>query len=210
VTERFAGGVKHQRVWLGGLVLGWLALAGSYHVALPFFGVLSIVTWALIALCWLWVIGLPVALVVSLTWRRVLRLVLAWGMGGVLAGAVLWTLGLPPCTPEDLVAGHRDDLARLAAAYRTGQIKGDRTLPLRLRFLSVDGQIHVRCGSSGPEPESADCALFLLTLQNWRHEAGGGLAYYATAPGSGALLATAEGGTGWPVRELGAGWWAVD
>lgn len=204
MTERPGSGSIHQRVWLVGLVLGWLALAASYYLGLPFFGVLSTVTWALIMVCWLWVIGLPVVMAGRLAWRRALRQTLACGVASVLAGALLWTLGLPQRTPQGQFAEHRDDLAWLAAEYRDGGMSEDAALPLRLRFLSVDGQAHIRCGL-----EHADCALFLLTWQDWRGESGTGLAYYRTPPGPDALLVTAEGDAGKPIRELDAGWWVV-
>jgi hypothetical protein len=201
-------GSKHHRAWLV-LVLGWLVLAASYYLVLPLFGVLSTVTWALVSLCWLWVVGVPVLVAGRLVRRRAVRPMVAWSLVAVLAGALLWTLGPPHRTPEGQFGQHRGDLLRLAADYRAGRIGGGTALPWRLRFLSVDGQAHRRCGSADPPTGRKDCALFLLLWQDWRAESGTGLAYYPTRPRPDASIVTAEGDIGTPVRELGAGWWVV-
>lgn len=202
-------GFLRRCIWPAVLVLGWMAVAASYYLVLPLFGVLSAVTWALTMICWLWVIGVPIVMAVKLARRRAFSRAVVWSLAGILAGAALWTWGFPQRTPLGQFTEHRNDLARLADEYREGRITEDPSLPWRMRFLSVDGQAHVRCGSAGPEPAREHCALFLLTWQNWRHEDGAGLAYYVTPPGPHALLATAEGDVGRPIRELGAGWWVV-
>jgi hypothetical protein len=200
---------KDHRAWLVAVVLGWLALAASYGLVLPLFGVLSMVTWSLISLCWLWVIVVPVLAAGVLAWHGAVRPAVVLSLLAVLTGAALWTLGLPQCTPEGQFRQHRGDLARLAADYRAGRVDGDTALPWRLRFLSVDGQAHRRCGLADPQTGRKDCALFLLLWQNWRAESGIGFAYYPTRPGPDASIVTAEGDVGEPVRELGEGWWLV-
>ncbi|MGI5149391.1 hypothetical protein ACQEVC_24070 [Plantactinospora sp. CA-294935] len=207
VTDRS----KHHRFWLVAvvLVLGWLALAASYYLVLPLFGVLSMVTWSLISVCWLWVIVVPVLAAGRLVWHGAVRLAVVVSLLAALTGAALWTLGLPQRTPEGQFRQHRGDLARLAADYRAGRVNGDTALPWRLRFLSVDGRAHHRCGSTDPQTGRKDCALFLLLWQDWRAESGIGFAYYPTRPGPDASILTAEGDIGEPVGEFGAGWWLV-
>jgi hypothetical protein len=209
VAEPVSDGFQHRARLVVVLVLGWLALAASYYLVLPLFGVLSTVTWALVSLCWLWVVGVPVLVAGGLAWRRAVRPMVVWSLVAMLAGALLWTLGLPQRSPEGQFGQHRSDLMRLAADYRAGRIGGDAALPWRLRFLSVDGRVHRRCGLADPRAGRTDCALFLLLWLDWRAESGIGFAYYPTRPGPDASIVTAEGDIGKPVRELGEGWWLV-
>jgi hypothetical protein len=187
------------------LVAGWLALVDSYCLALPVFGVLSTATWSLTSLSWMWVIVVPILGAGRLAWHRRVRLAVVLTLLTVLTGAALWAWGPPRRTPEGQFRQHRSDLARLADDYRAGRIDDDTALPWRLRFLSIDGLAHPRCGFG-----HKDCALFLLMWQDWRHESGMGFAYYPTPPGPEAAIVTAEGDVGQPVRDLGAGWWLVD
>jgi hypothetical protein len=191
------------------VVLGWLALAGSYYLVLPLFGVLSTTTWVLIWVGWLWVIVVPAIAAVRLAWRRAVRPAVVWSLLAVLAASALWTMGLPQRTAEGLFRQHRGDLARLASDYQAGTFGDGDVLPWRLRLLSVDGRAHRRCGSADPQAGRKDCALFLLLSQNWRAESGMGLAYFPTRPAPDASIVTAEGDIGAPVREFGGGWWLV-
>jgi hypothetical protein len=45
--------------------------------------------------------------------------------------------------------------------------------------------------------------------QNWRHESGTGLAYFAAPPTDQTIVNTAEGDSGTPQREVGGGWWWI-
>jgi hypothetical protein len=202
-------GSKPSRGWLVVVVVGWLALAASYYLVLPLFGVLSMVTWSLIWLCWLCVTVVPTLAAGRLAWRRAVRPAVVWSLFAVLAEIALWTVGLPQRTAEGQFRQHRGDLAQLAADYQAGRIGGDAALPWPLRFLSVDGRAHRRCGSADPQTGRKDCALFLLLWQDWRAESGIGFAYYPTRPGPDASIVTADGDIGAPVRELGEGWWLV-
>lgn len=60
------------------LLLGWMAVAASYYLLLPLFGVLSAVTWALTMLCWMWVIGVPIVMAVKLARRTAFSRAVAW------------------------------------------------------------------------------------------------------------------------------------
>jgi hypothetical protein len=190
-----------------GCLGGWVALAGSYYLVLPLFGVFSTVTWSLAAVSWLWVISMPVVAAFGLIVYGGRRLGAAVGMLAVFAGVGLWIVGPPRLSPEGLFRHHRHELARLAAEYRT--TGDDAVLSWRMRFVSVDGRVHRRCGSTDAQTGRKDCALFLLQWQDWRAESGGGLAYYLTRPGPDASIVTAEGDTGEPVREIGQGWWVI-
>jgi hypothetical protein len=196
--------------WLPALAAGLLALAGSYLLVLPLFGVLSVVTWSVIVASWLWVIGVAVDAAVGLTRRGARWWAAGWSMVAVLAAVGMWMAGWPHLTAEGYFRHHRHDLALLAAEYRAGRLGADTSLSLRLRSMSSDGQAHHRCDISGEPPDARkDCALFLLAWQDWRGESGFGFAYYPTRPGPDALIMTAAGDAGHPVRELGDGWWVM-
>ena len=130
-----------------------------------------------------------------------------WSMCGLLATALLTVLRPPALSVDGMYRWHHADLDRLAAEYRAGRIDGDRALPLRLRFLAIDGQASIRCTS---KDRGYGCGLFLLLWQNWRGEAGVGIAYFPVRPDAGVMIATAPGHVGVPRRELGHGWWLVD
>jgi len=210
-ASEIAGSTPH-RGWgrLLALAAGGLALAGSYLLVLPLFGVLSPITWSAIVACWLWVIGVAVSAAVRLAKRGARWWAASWSMLALLATIGMWTIGWPQLTPEGYFRHHRHDLALLADEYRAGRLGSDNGLPLRLRWMSVDFQSHHRCRVTDPQPGPKGCALFLLAWQNWRAEVGVGFAYYPTRPGPDALLLTAEGDVGRPTRELGDGWWWVD
>ena len=191
------------------VAVGWLVLAFAYYLVLPFFGVVSPVTWTVTGLCWLWVLGAPLAAAVVLTLRRARRWAAGLAALGVLAVAAPAAVRPPAPTPEIQFRLHRGDLTALAADFRAGWLTGDVDLPWRMRFLSIDGQAHRRCGETD-ERGRKQCALYLQMWQDWRAENGGGLAYYPDAPGPDAAIATASGDIGGPVRALGDGWWWID
>ncbi|MBM7491926.1 hypothetical protein JOD64_003148 [Micromonospora luteifusca] len=191
---------------------GWLALVGSYLVLLPFFGVLSVVTSSVSALGWLWVAIMPTIAAVRLAGNRVWLATATFSVLAVLAGAGFWAIGSPQFTAEAYFRQHRHDLAQLASDFRTGRINGDADLPWRLRFLTIDGQAHRRCGFTDQQTGHKTCALYLAMWQDFHAESGGGIAYYPTAlpPEPYSAIATASGDDGVPVRELGEGWWVVE
>jgi hypothetical protein len=207
--------------WLLALATGGVALTGSYLLVLPVFGVLSAVTWSVIVLCWLWVIGVAIVAAARLGRGGARWWAAGWGVLAVIAAVAIWTIGWPQVTPEWTIGWpqvtpegyfrhHRDDLARLAAEYRAGWLGGDTGLRWRQLSMSIDSRSHRRCGLSDPRTGRKECALFLLAWQNWRAEVGAGFAYYPTRPGPDASIVTAAGDTGSSARELGDGWWWVD
>jgi hypothetical protein len=119
VAEPATGGSKRDRAWLVVVVLvpGWLALAASYLLVLPLFGVLSVAIWLLISFVWLWVIVVPAFAAGRLAWRGAVRLMVVCSLLAVVSGAALWTLVLPQRTAEGQFRQHRGDLAPLAADY---------------------------------------------------------------------------------------------
>jgi hypothetical protein len=176
--------------------------------------VLSYVTWTVSWLGWACVIGVPAVVLIRRARQRTWRSASVFGGLLVVGGLGLWTVGFPQASPEGQFRQHRNDLARLAADYRAGRIAAnedtDVGLPLRLRFMSIDGHAHRRCRDAEQLSEPAACPLYLPAWQNWRAESGTGFAYYPTEPGPQASLVTAAGDVGVPVRELGDGWWWVD
>lgn len=205
-TARHAG----PRGWLVAEAAGWLALAGSYYLVRPVFGVLSATTWVVVGACWVWVIGVPLVGLVRLAVRRLWTGAAALLALAVVAGGALWMTGWPQRTPEASFQQHREAMVDLAARYRAGKLGESAELPWRLRLLSLDGQAHRRCSSSDRQTGARECALYLPAWQDWRAENGNGFAYYPTPPGTGATIVTADGDTGTPVRELGDGWWWVE
>jgi hypothetical protein len=184
------------------VAVGWFGLAVSYLRILPFFGVLSWVTWLALVACWLWVGGVPTAAAVLLAGGGA-RWWAAWSVAVAMAAALASTvMGWPATTPGAQFRAHRADFAWIAAEYRAGRIGPDTELPWRLRPLSVDGRAHRQCRD--------DCLLYLPAWRDWRDEDGSGFAYFAVRPRIGTPVATAEGDVGTPERELGDGWWWVD
>jgi hypothetical protein len=185
---------------------GWAWLMFALFVVLPFLGVISPLTRHAVIAGWVCAIGLPVVAAADCARLRLWRVVTAFGVVAVVALVGLLGTGVPQTSPEKIFAQHRRELAGLAAEYRAGRLGSDADLPWRLRFVSIDGQAHKRCG----EP----CALYLPLWQNWRHENGGGIAYYPEPPvdreGRNPAIATAEGDAAGPRQELGDGWWVVE
>jgi hypothetical protein len=204
---------RSGRAVLFAVAAGWVTLAVVYRLVLPLFGVLSAVTWSCSWACWLWVIGVPAVLAAANTVKRVWHQAVIAGALTVFAAIGLSAIGPPSLNPDSQFHRHRQEFARLAEEYRAGQIRGDVRLPWLHRSLSVDGQAHHRCGLTD-ERGRKDCALFLLAAENWRGEVGVGFAYFPVAPGPdasmSASIATAEGDSGVPRRELGDGWWWVE
>ena len=118
------------------------------------------------------------------------------------AVAALAVLRPPQLSPEAQFAVHRSDFAAIAAGYRS--ITSTTTLPVPLRFLSSDGQVHPSC-----DPFDG-CALYLPAWVDWRGETGVGFAWFRDGGARGSQVLTAEGDIGSAVRELGDGWWWVE
>ncbi|MEV4641051.1 hypothetical protein AB0J80_27285 [Actinoplanes sp. NPDC049548] len=207
MSSSAAGSPSHRRAWWP-TVMGWAALACSYFVAVPVFGVLSPVTWTMAYLGWLGaILGPAYGALRSARIRGLTPTVMWWCLWVVLAVAILTMLRPPVLTVDDLYQRHRADLDQLAAEYRAEGIGEDRALPLRLRFLAVDGQAHLRCTSRDPD---RGCGVYLMLWQDWRAEAGFGIAYFPVRPNSEVRITTASGDSGGPTRELGKGWWLVE
>jgi hypothetical protein len=117
----------------------------------------------------------------------------------VLGAVAVWgwaATDWPRTYVDSQVAMNRAALTDLADQYRSGKITEGASVPARLHGLAADGVAHVREG-----------ALYLTTYQDWRAERGAGIAWFASPPPAGMLLATADGDIGEPVRDLGGGWW---
>ncbi|MBE3008203.1 hypothetical protein IL992_03235 [Microbispora sp. NEAU-D428] len=90
---------------------------------------------------------------------------------------------------------HRDTFAALANAYESGR---PMTVPSWMEHLSVNGKV-----------ERQGNALYLpVFTDQWRGETGAGIAYLPN--GSQRVVETAAGDVGYPVRDLGNGWWWVE
>lgn len=182
----------------GAAVLGWLALAASYYLALPLFGALSLAALLVRIGCWLLAVVASVLVVTAELRRRAYRWAGVAAVAAILAGTGVVRTDWPRLYVDSQFRLHRGGLDALAAEYRTGRLTSDVPLPWRLRYLSIDGRAHVQ-----------DRALYLPAWQDWRAESGGGFAYFTTCPDPDTLIITATGDVGTPQRALGDGWWWV-
>ncbi|GLW27764.1 hypothetical protein [Actinoplanes regularis] len=152
----------------------------------------------------IWMASFLLATAVSITAILIACLRRSWGVA--LASVVLAAAGVVTTRLNSQVdvidyqyREHRAALAELAADYRAGRLPaGDLTLPPDLRSLSPSGYAYV-----------SRTEVFVQMWQNWRHESGTGLAYFAVPPTEQTLVNTAEGDLGNPRREVGGGWWWV-
>lgn len=153
----------------------------------------------------IWVAGFLFAAAVSLTATLTACVRRSWGVA--LASLVLAATGVVAITglnsQVDFIdyqyREHRTALAELADDFRAGRLpEGDLTVPPDLRSLCASGYAY-----------SSRTAVFLQMWQNWRHEAGTGLAYFADPPTGQTRLTTASGDFGHPQREVGGDWWWV-
>ncbi|SIQ81338.1 hypothetical protein [Micromonospora avicenniae] len=185
-------------VLLIGVAGGWLSLLVCNYLAYPLLDVLSLLALPVLAGCWLLAVSTSVAALVVLLVRRAY----VWAAGALAlaigSGLILQTTDWERAYVDSQFRLHRSQLAELAAGYRVGEPPPDVALPWRLRYLSIDGQAHERDG-----------ALYLPVWQDWRAESGVGLAYFPTSPTPDAVIATASGDKGKPVRYLGDGWWWI-
>ncbi|MFD1370877.1 hypothetical protein [Actinoplanes sichuanensis] len=95
---------------------------------------------------------------------------------------------------------HRAALAELAQDYRAGRLDGGLpAVPADLRSLCPSGFAY-----------ASPTELFVQLWENWRHESGTGLAYFADPPTEKSVVNTADGDQGYPRREVGDGWWWVE
>ncbi|WP_148307871.1 hypothetical protein [Actinoplanes friuliensis] len=153
----------------------------------------------------IWVAGFLFAAAISITAILIAAIRRSWGVA--LAGLLLAATGVFATTrfnsKVDIVdyqyREHRTALAALAEDYRTGRLpKGPLTLPPSLHTLSPSGYAY-----------AGDTAVFVQMWQNWRHESGTGLAYFADPPTDRTIVNTADGDSGHPQREVGGGWWWI-
>lgn len=153
----------------------------------------------------IWVAGFFFAATVSII--AILSACMRRSWGVAVAGAVLAAAGVVGITrlnaQLDLIdhqyREHRAPLAELAEDFRAGRLpEGALTLPPELRSMSPSGWAYAAPGE-----------VFVQMWQDWRHESGTGLAYFADPPGRHITISTASGDTGRPQREVGGGWWWV-
>jgi hypothetical protein len=93
------------------------------------------------------------------------------------------------------------------AQHGSGELDDEVQLPLRMRYLSLDGRAHMQHIYVGDRTHDV---LYIPVWQNWRHEDGVGLAHFVGPPPADAVLMTADGDGAGPIRPLGDGWWWVE
>ncbi|WP_155123561.1 MULTISPECIES: hypothetical protein [unclassified Actinoplanes] len=174
-------------------------MASTYYLAMPLFGVLSLFGWLVIGGCWVGVVATSALAMLASCRDRAYGWAVACLVVAVLSGVGVVSTDWRPVYTDSQFRLHRGELGELAAEYQAGRLVSDSELPWRLRYLSIDGQAHVRDG-----------ALYLPVWADWRAESGGGFAYFPSSPGPDTMVGTAAGDTGRPVRALGDGWWWVD
>ncbi|WP_344316678.1 hypothetical protein [Actinoplanes couchii] len=99
---------------------------------------------------------------------------------------------------DHLYRVHRVALGELAEDYRSGKLPAEPDLPADLRTLCPSGFAYAN-----------DTVLFVQVWENWRSESGIGLGYFTQPPTGRPRVTTADGDYGYPVREVGDGWWWV-
>jgi hypothetical protein len=153
----------------------------------------------------IWVAGFLLAAAISITAVLIACVKRSWGIAA--AGLVLAATGVFAITQlnsqVDLIdyqyREHRTALAELAEDFRAGRLpEGTLTLPPELHSLSPSGYAYAH-----------RTEVFVQMWQNWRHESGTGLAYFAAPPTDQTIVNTAEGDSGTPQREVGGGWWWI-
>ncbi|HEX5542710.1 MAG TPA: hypothetical protein VFX60_14310 [Micromonospora sp.] len=188
-----------RRRRVAGAILGWLALAATYYLTFPIFGVLSLFGLLVVGGCWLWAIIGSAAAVISMArhswWQAVALTVVS-----VAAGLVIWHADWLTIYLKSQFWLHRGSLSQLAAEHDAGRLPVEAPLPWHMRYLSIDGHAHRQ---SSPE------ALYLPMWQDWRGESGGGFVYLGSASPTDTAIRTAPGGIGLPSRHIGDGWWWV-
>ncbi|MEU8656184.1 hypothetical protein [Actinoplanes philippinensis] len=185
----------------------WAALSCSgWLLAIPFLRLTrmpallgSYVSLAMWAAAFLFGAAVSITAVLVAASRR------SWGVAA--AGLVLAAAGIVAVTRLNPQVNyidyqyreHRTALARLAEDFRAGRLPDSAfTLPPDLSSLSPSGYAY-----------ATSTEVFVQMWQNWRHESGTGLAYFADPPDPQARVNTAEGDFGHPQREVGGGWWWV-
>jgi hypothetical protein len=183
-----------------------LVAAFSYF-AMPLSGRLSLAAFVPYVMVWLFALALSVGATIGLALGG--RWVGAVGVLAVSTAAVILmnTTDWATVYVNTQVDIHRGALAELAAQHRAGELDDDVQLPLRMRYLSLDGRAHVEHMIGGHQSNDA---LYIPVWRDWRHEKGLGLAHFVGPPPADAAVQTAAGDAGQPTRSLGDGWWWVE
>jgi hypothetical protein len=187
--------------------VGWILVAAVSYFAMPLSGRLSLAAFVPYVMVWLLAFALSVGATIGLALGG--RWVGAVGVLAVSTAAVILmkTTDWATVYVNTQVDIHRGALAELAAQHRAGELDDDVQLPLRMRYLSLDGRAHVEHVIGG---DQSDDALYIPVWQNWRGENGFGLAHFVGPPPADAAVQTAAGDAGLPTRSLGDGWWWVE
>jgi hypothetical protein len=190
--------------------VGWILVAAISYFAIPLSGRLILAALLLYGLVWLFAVALSVGATIGLASGR------RWvGAVGVLAGStaaviLVMTADWATIYVNTQLDIHRGALAELAAQHRAGELDDDVQLPLRMRYLSIDGHAHMQHVLDFGDRSQDVHALYIPVWQSWRHENGFGLAHFVGPPPAGALLTTADWDVAGPTRPLGDGWWWVE
>ncbi|NUR74039.1 MAG: hypothetical protein HOU81_24770 [Hamadaea sp.] len=179
----------------------WIALATAYFLAFPITAATD--DWgslAIVAVCWIGAVTATVMASVRWITRRAYAQAAAVAVLSIAAAVGIWRADWPTMYIDSQFSLHRAALHDLATAYAAGEVASSERLPLTIRYLSRDGRAHLQ---HGPD------VLYLPMWENWRGEAGAGMAYLGEHPPADVLVVTAPGGLGKPVRYLGDGWWWV-
>jgi hypothetical protein len=148
--------------------VGWILVAAVSYFAMPLSGRFSLAALLLYGLVWIFAFALSVGATIGLALGR------RWvGAVGVLAGSTAAVILVVTADWATIFVNtqldiHRGALAELAAQHRAGELDDDVQLPLRMRYLSIDGHAHMQRDILGGD--NSHNALYIPVWQDWRAE----------------------------------------
>ncbi|MEU5867379.1 hypothetical protein ABZ815_39840 [Nonomuraea sp. NPDC047529] len=177
-------------------VLGWLALTVASYLSLPMFQTIWWFSKLVTTAAWLWAaLWSFTAVMASLSLKAHARSFVMLTIT-VFLGAVIFRADWQTLYIDSQFWLHGDEFAALVAENENGR---PLTVPWWMEYLSLDGQVR----QQGE-------VLYLPVFEDWRAESGRGIAHLPGPPTPKTIIQTAAGDMGFPVRDLGDGWWWVE
>ena len=198
------------RILVGGSLLGWILVAAVSYLRYPVTAATDDLGWLLIvAVCWAGALIATALTIVRWLTSRAYAKAAAAAVIAIAAGGTTWTVDWSTAYLDSQFRLHRGALHDLATSFEAGRLTADERLPLEIRYLSRDGRAHLQPSDARRPAAQNPRVLYLPVWEDWRGEAGAGLAYLGGHPPAEVVIATALGGMGVPSRHVGDGWWWV-